>query len=278
MAVELKSSVSQFLSSASSETYAPIPTYAFIYTMILSVSSPVFVGLPLAHDQAWLDIVPFLASKKQFEELLTRAKKLLTPAIRERENLGEEQDDVLGFLVQSWEIVNPRAVILQLLSLNAAAIHASTTAAVHTLFDLCSMLEYMESLRLEAQEALKEDGDEWKLSTVKKLRTLDNFMKEPMRWNPPDARIQSLLSKSAREKEKFGLESSPTPSSTGCFWQFIISRKSYAISDENRDCIAFSADNKSLSQHALRPTIPSTAETLLAWAGGLAQGEKNMDD
>lgn len=66
--------------------------------------------------------------------------------------------------------------------------------AVGTLYDLCERPEYIESLRTEAQAALKEDGDAWQFSTIKKLRKLDSFMKESMRYNQPDARKFTLLS------------------------------------------------------------------------------------
>ncbi|KAJ8066894.1 hypothetical protein OCU04_004279 [Sclerotinia nivalis] len=56
-------------------------------------------------------------------------------------------------------------------------------ALTHVIFDLCAMPEYIEPLRFEALSALAEDNGEWKLSTIKKLRRLDSFLKESQRVN-----------------------------------------------------------------------------------------------
>ena len=127
--------------------YTPIPTYEFIYSMVLSVTSRVFVGRPLAYEQAWLDTVSgylaevvatanalrpwpsvlrplvrhFVAPKHRMDTILTNAEKLLVPAIQERQE-REKQTDMLGFLVQTSEAVDPKAVILRLLILTAAAV------------------------------------------------------------------------------------------------------------------------------------------------------------
>jgi hypothetical protein len=66
-------------------------------------------------------------------------------------------------------------------------------AAVHTLYDLCERPEYISDLRAETKLALQEDGS-WKFTTIKKLRRLDSFMKESMRYNQPDARKYAHIS------------------------------------------------------------------------------------
>lgn len=59
---------------------------------------------------------------------------------------------------------------------------------VHALYDMCAMPEYIDELRTEAQEALRDNDGSWQLSTLKKLRKLDSFLKESMRFNQPDYR------------------------------------------------------------------------------------------
>lgn len=59
--------------------------------------------------------------------------------------------------------------------------------AVHTLYDLCERPIYIADLRAEVKDALKEEGS-WTISTIGKLRKLDCFMKESMRYNQPNAR------------------------------------------------------------------------------------------
>ncbi len=61
-------------------------------------------------------------------------------------------------------------------------------AAVHALYDMCAHPDYIEDLRVEAQEALLTDGGSWQLGTIKKLKKLDSFLKESLRFNQPDAR------------------------------------------------------------------------------------------
>ncbi|KAF4630842.1 hypothetical protein G7Y89_g7285 [Cudoniella acicularis] len=214
MATELGLATSQFLEKCpvTSEDYTQFPTYGYVYSMVLAISSRVFVSLPLARDQAWHDTVsaylanvvetanalrpwpkalrPFIrhlvAPKSRMANILANAKEILVPAIEERQALDHKQSDVLGFLVETSEVVDPTSIILKVLVLLAAALHTSTMAAVHALFDLCEMPEYLEKLRKEAREALAEDGGSWKFSTMKKLRQLDSFMKESMRINQPE--------------------------------------------------------------------------------------------
>lgn len=60
--------------------------------------------------------------------------------------------------------------------------------AVHTLYDLCERPTYIPDLRAEIKGALEEDNGLWKISGMGKLRKLDSFMKESMRYNQPNAR------------------------------------------------------------------------------------------
>lgn len=71
--------------------------------------------------------------------------------------------------------------------LTSAALHTSTMAAVHTLYDLFEMPGYFEELRTETQTVLNEDEGSWQFATIKKLRRLDSLMEESMRYNQPDA-------------------------------------------------------------------------------------------
>lgn len=56
-------------------------------------------------------------------------------------------------------------------------------AITHAVFDLCTMPEYVEPLRSEAQAALAQDNGEWQISTIKRLCRLDSFLKESQRVN-----------------------------------------------------------------------------------------------
>ena len=56
-------------------------------------------------------------------------------------------------------------------------------AAVHVLYDLCAMPQYVEPLREEARLALTENGGLWNMETIQKLHRLDSFLKESQRLN-----------------------------------------------------------------------------------------------
>ncbi|KAI9643201.1 hypothetical protein NHQ30_007817 [Ciborinia camelliae] len=213
MAAELSLAMSEFLKDSTSQGESKqINTYTFVYSMVLAVSSRVFVGLPLARNKAWLDTIsaylaevvatadalrsyphfmrtllrPFLAPKSRMEAILSKALEILGPAIQERQNPDYKANDLLGYLIATSEVVHPKEIILKILVLNSAALHTSTMVAVHVLHDLCERPQYFSDLRTEIKDALQEDGS-WQFSTTKKLRKLDSFMKESMRYNQPNA-------------------------------------------------------------------------------------------
>jgi len=164
MAVELDHAMEAFLADCTSENekfsrlcpnivlhnldYTEVPAYGYVYSMVLAVTSRVFVGLPLAHEKAWLDTVsaylaevvaignalrpwpralrpllrPFLAPRHRMDTIIKNALKILTPAIKQRQSFTNGQDDLLGFLVETSEVVDPKAIILKLLVLTSAAV------------------------------------------------------------------------------------------------------------------------------------------------------------
>ena len=116
--------------------------------MVLSMSSRVFVGLPLCRDPAWLEVVsaylaevvgtaaalrpypkytrsvirPFLAPPKRMARILARAREALEPAIWERRASDNQDLDLLSFLVQTSETIDVMSIILKLLVLTSAAV------------------------------------------------------------------------------------------------------------------------------------------------------------
>ena len=130
--------------------YTAYPTYNFVFTMVLSVSSRVFVGKSLCRDQEWLQVVsaylaevvstakalrpyphalrpfirPFLAPKGRMGLILSKAKKVLTPAIEARSKSRDEYSDLLQFLVDTSSDKKHMPIILKLLVLTSAAVRA----------------------------------------------------------------------------------------------------------------------------------------------------------
>lgn len=60
-------------------------------------------------------------------------------------------------------------------------------AAVHALYDLCSMPSYIDDLRAELKKSKQLTEIGWTFDTIKSLRKLDSFLKESLRFNQPDA-------------------------------------------------------------------------------------------
>lgn len=56
-------------------------------------------------------------------------------------------------------------------------------ATVQVVYNLCAMPEYIQPLRIEAQNALQESGGVWSIESLSKLGRLDSFLKESQRLN-----------------------------------------------------------------------------------------------
>ena len=61
-------------------------------------------------------------------------------------------------------------------------------AAVNALYDMCARPEYIKALRDEAQATILSDRGSWQMSTIKRLKQLDSFCKESLRFTQPDTR------------------------------------------------------------------------------------------
>ncbi len=62
-------------------------------------------------------------------------------------------------------------------------------ATVQVVYSLCAMPEYIPTLRLEAQTALRNGGGVWSVETLNKLHRLDSFLKESQRVNASSFRM-----------------------------------------------------------------------------------------
>ena len=129
---------------------------------------------------------------------IRKAKKLLVPEIirrREQEaggNAAKPSQDKGNLLSWMMEIATPEESDAASLShlevvLSLASIHTSQMNAVHVLYDLLAHPEYLEPIREEIQEVVREEGPwmSWQKASFSKLRRLDSFMRESQRFNPP---------------------------------------------------------------------------------------------
>ena len=73
------------------------------------------------------------------------------------------------------------------------AIHTTTMAVTHAIYDLVCRREYIQPLRDELEQVIAEDGQDadgdgffkLKKKSFTKLRKLDSFLKESQRFSPP---------------------------------------------------------------------------------------------
>ena len=126
---------------------------------------------------------------------IRRAQNLLVPEIkRRRETLAKGQELSDGNNLLSWmmEIATAEESDAKQLAhlevvISLASIHTSQMNAVHCIYDLVERPEYVEAIRDEIREVVKEEGpwSQWTKSSFTKLKHLDSFMKESQRFNPP---------------------------------------------------------------------------------------------
>jgi ent-kaurene oxidase len=139
----------------------------------------------------------FLPSSWRGVNYIKQAKKLLIPEIIRRREVKdktpEENNNLLSWMMEiaTPDESNPSDLAHLEVVMSLASIHTSQMNAVHVMYDLASRPEYIEPLREEIVQLIKEDGPwkQWQKPSFSKLRKLDSFMRESQRVNPP-----SLLS------------------------------------------------------------------------------------
>ncbi|KAI1281074.1 cytochrome P450 monooxygenase [Xylaria sp. FL0933] len=123
------------------------------------------------------------------------ARRLLVPIMEQRRR-NEESDpnyqkpnDWMQWLMDNNEKEEKPHTFAELahvhLLLCFAALHTSTMAVTHLLFDLAARQEYIEPLREEQYAVARESGCTHSKSSYLKMVKMDSFVKESQRLNPP---------------------------------------------------------------------------------------------
>ena len=155
----------------------------FITVLILRLFPRMFHG--------WIS--GFLPSSWITHLYLRRAKKLLVPIIEERMKQRnspsegyEEPLDLLQYMIEGAEgdDLQPERLAHLELMVNLAGIHTTSMAITHAIHDLCEHEEYVQLLREEIEQVLREDAG-WQRDTHHRLRKVDSFLKESQRFAPP---------------------------------------------------------------------------------------------
>ncbi|KAJ7933063.1 cytochrome P450 [Mycena leptocephala] len=191
-----------------------LPVLPTTMSIVARVSNRLFVGLPLCRDKRFLEnnirhtidvmrsatliglwppflrplVGPFISSKKTSN---ARALKFLGPLIEER--LAKERDfgpawpgkpnDLISWFLEiaEGEERTPLALTLRVLSTNMAAIHTSSMAFTHAIFDLAAHPEYLLPMREEAERVVNEEG--WTKAALNSMFNIDSFLRESQRIN-----------------------------------------------------------------------------------------------
>lgn len=83
--------------------------------------------------------------------------------------------------------LDPERLVHRLVFLNDVSMHSTGYTAQHVILDLASQdpsLGYIEALREEAGNVLKEAGGTWTRQAVTKLNLVDSTIRESMRLSP----------------------------------------------------------------------------------------------
>ncbi|KAI0194214.1 cytochrome P450 [Astrocystis sublimbata] len=205
MAQELVATMSERLNQPVSNEPTVLVAYKLMYSLIDAMTSRVFVGKEHCHNKLWKNALTNLPADVEITKLTLLPfprfiRGLLAPLIprrnrvfRQRAEVREllfstpetlavtKEPSVLNFFIESGKDQNPDTITARLMILSGAALHTSSMALTHAIFDLCAMPEYIEPLRSEAQASYSLENDKWELSTVQRLRRLDSFLKESQR-------------------------------------------------------------------------------------------------
>ncbi|KAJ6498408.1 cytochrome P450 [Mycena vitilis] len=194
--------------------WTPLPVLPTTMSIVARVSNRLFVGLPLCRDTAYLennikhtiDVVRSAAIISLFPEPLrpivgpwishkeksnARAMGYLGPLVKERlakeEELGPDWEgkpnDLISWLLEiaQGEERTAEDLILRILGTNMAAIHTSSMAFTHAIFDLTTYPEYLLPMREEAERVIAAEG--WTKAALNSMVKIDSFLRESQRLN-----------------------------------------------------------------------------------------------
>ncbi|KAF8957287.1 cytochrome P450, partial [Flammula alnicola] len=209
---EITTAFSELIPVMHTKEWTSVPALKTVMQIVCRSSNRLFVGLPLCRnpdyrkiqEQFTIDVFqgaqvinmypPFL--RPIVGKLLTKVpiniKKVVDhigPIIQERldkeKQFGPDWQDKPNDLI-SWlldEAEGPqrtiRDVAIRLLSINFAAIHTTSNAFTHVLYDLAAYPEYVKPMREEVETVIEAEG--WTKVSMGKMRKVDSFIKESQR-------------------------------------------------------------------------------------------------
>ncbi|KAJ7767232.1 cytochrome P450 [Mycena metata] len=214
-----------------SSDWKTLPVLPTMMAVVARVSNRIFVGLPLCRNKTYLQnnvqfaidvfrsgqrIALFPAFLRPLVARLITSKnksfatavKLLGPTIEERllkeREMGPDwpgkSNDLISWLLDTAEGEERTvpALVLRVLAINFAAIHTSSMAFTHALFDLATHPEYLRPMREEVELVVKKEG--WSKAALNNMVKVDSFLRESQRLNNGAA---SVMHRKVVAKEGF---------------------------------------------------------------------------
>ena len=202
--------------------WTPVHIYPLVLDIVAQMSARIFVGPSLCRNEEWLyssihyteNVFATVVTLRLFPQFmhplvamftppawrvskhLRIAQKLIVPMVVERQRAAsdpfyQKPNDLLQWMIDAADKdeSQPHKLAHRELLMTLAAIHTSTMAVTHILNDMCAHPEYIQPLREEIENAIREDGGLAK-TTFNKMQRLDSFLKESQRVNPPSLRKQ----------------------------------------------------------------------------------------
>ncbi|KAK7678985.1 hypothetical protein QCA50_017928 [Cerrena zonata] len=207
---ELQSAFNDLVPSL--DGWVKIPAFTAATKIISRISNRVFVGLPKCRDPEYCALnIEFAVSvaKSAFfinmfpQFLRPLAARLLTnvpkniesgvqhlgPIIKQRLKMREQYgkdwegkpNDLLMWFMDEAEGEEKaiRSLVLRILTVNFASIHTTSMSFTHALFRLAANPEFIQPLRDEVSQVIKEEG--WTRNALQRMRKVDSFLRESNR-------------------------------------------------------------------------------------------------
>ncbi|KAI0401848.1 cytochrome P450 [Xylaria palmicola] len=152
----------------------PYPYFSFHANPIWQTA---LTDLPVNIEITKFILLPLPAISRPFiAPLIPQRRHLLFPRSDELATAGKESS-VMRLFIESGKDNDPDSIAASVI------LHTYSMAITNVMFDLCAMPKYINTLRSEAEEALSDEGGQWRMSTIEQLRRLDSFLKESQRLN-----------------------------------------------------------------------------------------------
>ncbi|KAH9942851.1 cytochrome P450 [Amylocystis lapponica] len=196
------------------DEWLSVSAWSMMTQIVARASSRVFVGIPKCRDKDYLGIATGFTSevvraraimnlfpavllpivgrvfsfpRKSVRHGIVHFKPIIEERLKQLEQYGdawtEKPNDMLMWLIEEGHARgnSMEAIVRKIMLLNFAAIHTSSDSITHALYHLAANPEYIQPLREEVEDAVRDGG--WTKDSLTKMARLDSFMRESQRVN-----------------------------------------------------------------------------------------------